>query len=67
MSWTEFAAVMDDGKEFFFATTYSREFFNMPEGYRARSIKKIIPHESRKATEPIYRERPFFECFVDGL
>lgn len=60
MGWTQFTAVMKDGREFAFGTTYLTEFFHMPDGY----IVKIIPH---KAETAVMRERPFFTCHVIGL
>ena len=65
MSWTAFAGVMDDGNEFSFGATWSRDFFNMPSGYTADRIKKIIPH--RNETQPVYREKPCFECLVEDI
>ena len=64
MSWTQFVAVMKDGREFSFGTTYSTEFFNMPDGYTAKDVAKILPHETRG--DPTYRERPFFNCYLDA-
>jgi len=68
MSWTEFTAEMDDGKRFIFGTTYLMEFFNMPSGYTAERITKIIPSEMGKpqfrGKEGILRERPFFICYI---
>jgi len=69
MGWTEFYATMDDGKEFCFGTTFLTEFFCMPEGYTASNVVRITPAvrgEPRKY-EKVYRERPFFECYVDRL
>jgi hypothetical protein len=65
MAWTQFLAVMSDGSEFSFGTTYATEFFSMPDGYTGSAIARIVPHG--KGPEPTYRERPFFVCFVDGL
>lgn len=65
MSWTAFAGIMDDGKEFSFGTTWATEFFDMPEGYSADRVVEIIPHRSE--TKPVYRDRPFFTCFVEKL
>lgn len=65
MSWTQFVAVMRDGREFSFGTTFMTEFFSMPDGYVASDVAAIRPHE-RGAGE-LFRERPFFTCFVDGL
>ena len=65
MGWTAFACEMDDGQEFSFGTRYTVEFFEMPEGYTADRVVRVI--SGRNETEPIYRERPFFTCFIDGL
>ena len=65
MGWTAFAAIMDDEQEYSFGTGYLVEFFNMPPGYSAERIKRIIPH--RNEVKPVYRERPFFICFVDNV
>ena len=65
MSWTAFAGVMADGKEFSFGTTYHSEFFNMPPGYEATQIHRIIPHKNE--AKPVYREKPFFVCFLENV
>lgn len=65
MSWTQFVAVMKDGQEFSFGTTFLTEFFNMPDGYTASDVGTIRPHE--RLDGHLFRERPFFTCFVDGL
>ena len=69
MSWTEFYAEMKDGQEYRFGTTYLTEFFAMPDGYTASDIVRIIPAVRGEAPrqERIYRERPFFTCYVEGL
>jgi len=69
MSWTEFYAEMKDGKEFRFGTTILTEFFSMPEGYTGNDIVKITPavRDEKPKQERIYRERPFFTCYVEGL
>lgn len=69
MSWTEFSAVMKDGAEFRFGTTFTIEFFDMPSGYSATDIVKIIPAVRGEISrqEHIYREKPFFTCYVEGL
>lgn len=69
MSWTEFYARMKDGAEYRFGTTFLTEFFAMPEGYSAGDIVEITPavRAERPRQEKIYRERPFFTCYVDGL
>jgi hypothetical protein len=65
MSWTQFVAVMRDDREFSFGTTYNIEFFHMPDGYSGNDVVRIIPHG--KVDGPVYRERPWFACFVEGL
>jgi len=70
MSWTQFTGRMSDGNEFEFGTTWNREFFMMPDGYSALDVEKVIPAE--RGTRPkegqvVYRERPPFICYLDGL
>jgi hypothetical protein len=69
MGWTEFYAVMKDGAEFRFGTTFTTEFFDMPSGYSTSDIAKIIPaiRGETPRQEHIYREKPFFICYVEGL
>jgi hypothetical protein len=69
MSWTEFYATMRDGAEFRFGTTYLIEFFEMPDEYTAADIEKITPavRGEKPRIEKIYRERPFFTCYIDGI
>lgn len=69
MSWTQFTVEMTDGSDHFFGTTWSREFFSMPDGYTTRDIAKIQPHPmlAQMPEGIIYRERPFFMCYIDGL
>ena len=69
MSWTEFYATMGNGCEFRFGTTFLTEFFDMPEGYVASDIMRIIPavRGEPPRINRTYREKPFFTCFVDGL
>lgn len=64
MGWTQFVGVMRDEKEFSFGTTYHTNFFEMPPGYTATDVVRIIPGGT--VPGPTYRERPFFECFIDG-
>ncbi len=62
MGWTSFTVIMNDGKQFQFGTSYSWEFFEMPEGYDACKIVEIIPN---KNTSPqVFREKPFFNCYL---
>ncbi len=65
MSWTAFAAIMDDAREFSFGTTWNVEFFNMPPGYTASQIRKILPHKNE--AKPVYRERPHFICYLEDV
>jgi hypothetical protein len=86
MGWTGFAAKMKDGNFFGFGTNLRTEFFQLPEGYEASDIEKIINHSYVTVDgklrfhkvpfaklpddyndELIYRERMFFECFLDEL
>jgi hypothetical protein len=69
MSWTAFSGIMHDGAEFHFGTTFLMEFFEMPEGYAAKDIQKIIPAArlEKRESGKIYRERPFFTCYIDGI
>ena len=69
MGWTEFYAIMKDGAEFLFGTALFTEFFDMPSGYSAADIVKIVPavRGETPRQEQIYREKPFFTCFVEGL
>jgi len=85
MGWTAFVAKMKDGKLFGFGTSFSFDFFQMPENYSADDIVEIINHscicENKKICEvkqgphftgdykesTTYRERPFFDCYIDGL
>lgn len=69
MSWTEFYGTMHDGVEFRFGTTFLTEFFDMPEGYSATDIQKIVPavRGEKPRQENIYQEKPFFTCYIDGL
>ncbi len=69
MSWTEFYAVMKDGAEFRFGTIYRTEFFDMPSGYSAADIARIVPavRGEKPRQEHIYRDKPFFTCYVEGL
>jgi hypothetical protein len=65
MAWTQFTGTMRDGLEFSFGTTFHFEFFSMPPGYTARDIRSIISH--KRLEGELFRERPFFTCFVHGL
>lgn len=66
MGWTEFSAIMDDNMEFCFGTPFDTMFFDMPEGYTADRIKRIVPAERSKAkgANAVYREKPYFDCYL---
>lgn len=65
MSWTQFVGTMTDGKRFTFGTAFHVEFFEMPDGYTGSDLASIEPNA--KEHERVFREKPFFECFLDGL
>jgi len=80
MSWTAFVVEMKDGVMFSFGTTFSFEFFELPEGYAYTDIARIhsgMLHSQEQGLIPfstnsmngirIYREKPFFTCFLDHL
>ncbi len=70
MSWTQFTARMKDSNEFQFGTTYYEQFFYMPDNYTARDIVKIIPAKRgtpRNFNMKVFRERPYFECYIEGI
>jgi hypothetical protein len=69
MNWTEFYAVMTDGKEFRFGSKFHNEFFDMPSGYSSADITKIVPalRGEPARQKHIHREKPFFTCYVEGL
>jgi hypothetical protein len=63
MGWTEFTGVMDDGSDYCFGTAFHTMFFDMPEGYTAERLVKLIPAvrgELRKH-DKVFREKPHFE------
>lgn len=63
MSWTQFAAILDNGTEVAFGTSYLMEFFDIPNEFSWERVVKIVCH--RSTTQPVYRQRPYFTCFVD--
>jgi hypothetical protein len=69
MGWTEFYVVMDDDAEFTFGTSFNTEFFSMPSGYSASRVKKIKSATlgAPRQLKDLYREKPFFECFIRGI
>ena len=80
MGWTSFVVEMKDGTLHSFGTTFSFEFFDLPRGYSHDDIKSIhsgmVYSASRGLTDysldalkaaQVYRERPFFTCYLDDL
>ena len=69
MGWTEFYGTMKDGAEFRFGTTFHEEFFEMPQGYSATDIQMIVPavRSEEPRYEKVFREKPFFICYIEGL
>ncbi len=65
MGWTQFTAVMQDGKEFSFGTSFYTEFFQMPDGYTSSDMVRVFSHN--RLPGELLRERPFFVCYVEGL
>lgn len=68
MGWTQFTGRMKDNAEFQFGTTYDTYFFNMPPGYIAQDIVKVIPAHSGSRpipNETIYTDKPFFNCYIN--
>jgi len=58
-----FTGVMDDGAHFSFHTASSVGFFDMPLGYDARRLRKVLPGGS---FEQAHREREGFASYVEG-
>ena len=80
MGWTAFVAEMRDGKMFSMGTTFSYEFFDLPSGYAPKDIKTIhsgMVYSESGGLKPfsldsmqsltVFREKPFFTCYIDGL
>lgn len=81
MGWTCFVAEMNDGKKFNFGTNFSLRFFDHPENYSYKDIKKIhtgkvyleteemVPYRSLRQKPDIkfYNEKPFFVCYSEYL
>jgi hypothetical protein len=80
MSWTSFVTEMRDGSLHSLGTTFSFEFFDLPDGYTFNDIKNIqsgmvfsqarglTPYSLDAVQEArVYREKPFFTCYLDYL
>jgi hypothetical protein len=84
MGWTAFVAKFKDGRQLSFGTTWTLEFFNLPDNYNVEDITEIINNSYLLKTgevighrssfdretqmserQPIYRERQYFDCFID--
>ena len=65
MGWTGFVAKMSDGKQFAFGTSFSFEFFNMPDGYHPDDICEIINHSyfDKENNLKSYHEADIYEKF----
>ena len=66
MGSTQFVAEMQDGKRFNFNGNINYHFFQMPNGYTSSQIKEVYPHEYIK-NACIFFERPYFDCYIEGL
>ena len=80
MSWTAFVVEMKDGKMYSFGTTFCVEFFDLPNGYSYADIARIhsgmvysqeqglrdFSIDSLKDVQ-VYREKPFFTCYLEQL
>jgi hypothetical protein len=80
MSWTSFVAEMHDGALHAYGTTFCTEFFDLPTGCKYDDIANIksgmvyspkrgLTHYSLDALNDasVFRELPFFTCFLDDL
>jgi hypothetical protein len=80
MSWTAFVVEMKDGTMYSFGTSFSFEFFDLPEGYSYTDIETVhsgMVYSRQQGLrefslnslndERIYREKPFFTCYLDQL
>src|SRR5690348_1541652 len=80
MSWTAFVVEMKDGTMHSYGTSFCFEFFDLPEGYSYKDIARIhsgmtySPQQGLREfsldslqSGRIYREKPFFTCYLDQL
>ncbi|MEA5115407.1 MAG: hypothetical protein VB050_15435 [Geobacteraceae bacterium] len=72
MGWTEFIVEMHDGKKFPYGTSFSIDFFELPDDYEIKDIKEIhkknlLTQQQPENNAKYYREKPFFTCLLDGL
>jgi hypothetical protein len=85
MAWTGFVFIMKDGTAFSYGTSFSFEFFDVPDGYSFDDVIEVRNHsfvdgegiissihdDTERWRESfgkikVYREKPFFDCFVDS-
>lgn len=80
MGWTAFVTQMQDGTMHNYGTSFSFEFFDLPNGYKFNDIAKVhsgmsySPSEglqsfalNKVTSSPPLREKPFFTCYLDEL
>ena len=83
MGWTGWVFKMTDGKLFSYGSTFSFEFFQLPENYEFADVAEVINHSFVDKTgavrslkqsipdnysiESVLRERVYFSCAVDGI
>ncbi len=65
MGYQSFQADMADGAKFFFSSTTHVEFFEVPNNYTLENIVTVYTHRISEAES--FREKPYFDCFIDGL
>lgn len=54
---------VNDGDEFWFATTFYVEFFEMPEGYTGDQMIDVVPHATLNSK--CYETKHFSDCFIE--
>lgn len=78
MGWTGWVFEMNDGRLFSYGSTFSMEFFHLPDGYEFTDVREVHNHSYVDADGAIaayrqpggrppaapFRERSFFVCAV---
>lgn len=80
MSWTAFVVEMHDGTLHSYGTSFSTEFFDLPQGYTYANIAQIhsgMVYSQAGGMAPFslndlqdispYREKPYFTCYLPEL
>jgi len=80
MGWTAFVVEMQDGTLHSFGTSFSFEFFDLPQGYTCANIAQIhsgMVYSQAGGMAPFsldtghdiatYREKPYFTCYLPEL